>query len=120
MSNATTAKTTYPLVKKIAGVKVQEDGGLTRPDRIHDVNVADFIVEIDRSFLAKLTNRDAAGMIEDGIKVCKDELKANGLKIMGSHMRSHPPQDEPHITVSVVADEILNTIVDNMNKVTME
>lgn len=39
---------------------------------------------------------------------------------MGSHMRSNPPKDEPHITVSVVANKRLSPIVDNMNKVTKE
>jgi hypothetical protein len=118
MPNTEMAKATYPLVKKIAGIKVQEDGGLTLPDEIYDVNVADFIVEIDRSFMAKLTNKDAADIIREGFEVCKDQLKESGLKIMGSHMLSNPPKDKPHITVSVVDDKRLNAIVDNINKVT--
>jgi hypothetical protein len=113
-------KTSYPLVKKLAGVKVQQNGGLTRPDDIYDVKVADFIVEIDRAFLSQLTNKEISDMIESGMEICKDQLKSNGLKVLSAHMRSHPPVDEPHSTVSVVADDKLSAIVDNINKITKE
>jgi hypothetical protein len=102
---------------KLAGIKAQKDGGLTRPDEVYDVQVADLIVEIDRSFLSQLTNKDAADMVKEGMDICKDQLKLNGLKVLSSHMQSNPPEDTPHILLSIVADKRLSDIVDNINKV---
>jgi hypothetical protein len=116
-TNINKPKPAYKMVNKIAGIKVQENGSLTRPDDIYDIQVSDFVVEIDRLFLSNLSNKDRSDMIEEGINSCKEQLKAKGLKVLGSHMQSHPPKDEPHISLSVVSDEKLNTIVDNMNKV---
>jgi hypothetical protein len=106
----------YNSVKKLVGIKVQKDGSLTRPDKIYDVRVADFIVEIDRSFLSQLANKAASDMIEKVINSCKEELKSHGLKVLSSHMQSNPSKEEPHILLSVVADERLSIVVDNINK----
>lgn len=116
MPDTEIAKTSYLLVKKLAGIKIQDDGGLTRPHEFYDVKISDFIVEVDRSFLSKLTKKDASYMIKDGIEACKKQLKSNGLEVLSSHMQSNPPKDEPHILLSVVADERLSAVVDNMNK----
>lgn len=120
MSNKALTQTKYSSVKKIAGIKIQDNGLFTRPDDIYDVQVSDFIIEIDRDFLSQLTNQDASNIIKEGTEYCKEQLKASGLKIMGSHMRSNPPNDEPHIVVSVLYDERLYAVIDIINKVTTE
>ena len=112
------ANMAYNSAQKLVGIKVQKDGSLTRPDDIYDVQVADFIVEIDRSFLSTMSNSEVSDMLSKGIESCKKELESNGLKIMGSHMQSKPPEDEPHIKLSVLDDDRLRIVVGNMHKVT--
>ena len=110
------AKKTYSSIKKFIGIKIQEDGSLTRTHKIYDVQVADFIVEIDRDFLSKLTNKDAYKIISNGMESCKHELKEKGLNVLSSHLQSNPSKDNPHILLSVEAVENLNAFVDNINK----
>lgn len=113
--NKNISKPDYSKVRKTVGIKVQKDGTLTRLDDVYSVMASEFIVDIDRTFLSNLSNNVVSSLVEEGMKTCKKILVSKGLKVIGSHMQSHPPVDEPHIVLQVVYDESLSDIVENMN-----
>ena len=108
--------TDYTSVKKIAGIKIQKDGCFTRTDDVYDVNVADFIVEVDRDFLLTLSKQEVSNCIQQGLEICKSQLPDAGLVILGTHIQTNPSPKQPHITLNVVANTKITSLVRKINK----
>lgn len=100
---------------KVAGFKIQPDGGFTRPYNIRDINVVDAVVILNEEVLKSLD----PGLRAKAVNMVKEravsKLRQKGLDVTGSHTMTHPGPDEAHITLKIVENEALEEIIQSLN-----